>query len=51
VPFIQDSISQIALLSQIKIVDYRRLKNKIGELDDTDFQNIHTQFLLLFGKK
>jgi mRNA interferase MazF len=51
VKFKHNEVDQIAILSQIKIIDYRRLKNKIGQLDKQIFDNINSQMLQLFLQK
>jgi mRNA interferase MazF len=50
VKFIHNSVIQVAILSQIRIIDYRRLKNKIGRLDDADYANIIKGFNSLYHK-
>jgi mRNA interferase MazF len=49
VKFIHQSKEMIAVLSQIKIIDYRRLENKIGDLDEKDYTDIKNAFLNLYG--
>ena len=39
----------VAVLSQIKVVDYRRLENKIGDIDDKDYWDIKTAFTNLYS--
>ena len=51
VRFVHGGNEQIAVLSQIKVIDYRRLKNKIGLIDEQDFENICTAFDELYSKK
>jgi mRNA-degrading endonuclease toxin of MazEF toxin-antitoxin module len=46
--FIHNKITMIAVLSQAKVIDYRRLINKIGELDKTDFAKIKQDFIALY---
>jgi len=41
----------LACLEQVRTIDYRRLKNKLGQLDKKDFNLIHTSFQNLFIKK
>ena len=45
VKFVQNNKEQIAVLSQARVIDYRRLHNKIGTLDKADFQRVRSQFL------
>lgn len=49
VSFFHKSKQMVAVLSQIKIVDYRRLENKIGDIDDKDYQDIKTAFNNLYS--
>jgi mRNA interferase MazF len=51
VSFVHAKIPQIAVLSQSKVVDYRRLKNKLGALDQKDFDKICKGFEKLYSKK
>jgi mRNA interferase MazF len=51
VRFIHKNVEMIACLNQIKVVDYRRLKNKLGDLDQRDFNDICNGFTILFAKK
>jgi mRNA interferase MazF len=51
VKFVHNKIPQIAILSQARIVDYRRLKNKLGDIDQTDFDNVCIAFEKLYSKK
>lgn len=44
VPFKQKGESMTACLHQARSIDYRRLSNKLGELDDTDFEKVKTGF-------
>jgi hypothetical protein len=45
VKFVQNNKEQIAVLSQARVIDYRRLHNKIGTLDKVDFHRVKSQFL------
>jgi mRNA interferase MazF len=49
--FSHNDIEQIAVLSQARIIDYRRLKNKIGTLDEKDFNDISDAFIKLYTVK
>ncbi len=40
----------LACLNQIRVVDYRRFKNKLGDLDELDFANICDKINLVFQK-
>jgi mRNA interferase MazF len=51
IKFTHNTITQVAILSQIRIIDYRRLKNKIGRLDDNDFNEITNGFDSLYSKQ
>jgi mRNA interferase MazF len=51
VQFTHNKILQVAVLSQVKIIDYRRLKNKMGELDSIDFEKIISGFEFLYSHK
>ena len=54
VGFTHNKRDMIACLNQIKVIDYRRLKNRIGILDESDFEKIGLAFgqlyVLNFGK-
>ena len=49
VSFCHQNKQMVAILSQIKIVDYRRLENKIGDVDDKDYQDIKKAFVKLYS--
>jgi mRNA interferase MazF len=51
IKFIYNDIVMLACLEQVRTIDYRRLKNKLGQLDKKDFNLIHTSFQNLFIKK
>ncbi|MEI7511723.1 MAG: hypothetical protein WCJ84_06220 [Candidatus Peregrinibacteria bacterium] len=40
----------LACLSQIRVIDYRRLKNKLGDIDEQDFYRICRSFETLYKK-
>ena len=46
--FTHNKKQMVACLNQVKIIDYRRLKNKVGILDDKDFQKISLDFGQLY---
>jgi mRNA interferase MazF len=48
VKFVHNSIDMVAVLSQIRIIDYRRLINKMGRIDTKDFEKIKLGFLDLY---
>jgi mRNA interferase MazF len=49
VSFWHNSKAMIAVLSQARSVDYRRLQNKMGRLDDADMNNIKTKMKKLYN--
>jgi len=49
VPFRQGGKMMIACLQQSKSIDYRRLSNKLGEIDDQDFKRIKEDFQKLYA--
>jgi mRNA interferase MazF len=49
VKFVHKNIEQIAVLNQIRIIDYRRLDDKIGILSVDDFDAIKTGFKKLYS--
>ena len=51
VRFVHGGVEQVAVLSQIRVIDYRRLKNKIGEMDLKDFEDICKAFDNLYSKR
>ena len=48
--FRHQGVDNLACLSQIRVVDYRRLKNKMGYLDDKDFGRICVAFEKVYCK-
>jgi mRNA interferase MazF len=50
VKFIHNKIEQVAVLSQIRIIDHRRFFNKIGDMDQKDFEDIIKGFNNLYQK-
>lgn len=46
--FAHKNTNMIACLHQIKVIDYRRLQNKIGRIDIKDFKQIKSQFKKLY---
>jgi mRNA interferase MazF len=48
VPFLHKGISETAVLSQARVLSYKRLHSKMGTLDETDFQNIKEAYVRLF---
>ena len=48
VAFRHKGIDEVALLSQIKVVSFKRLKEKIGELDGRDMDRIREAFRALY---
>lgn len=47
VTYSHKGISAIACLHQIRAIDYRRLRSRIGQLQDSDLKNIKTAFIKL----
>jgi mRNA interferase MazF len=41
-------IMSLAILSQIRVLDYKRLSNKIGQLGPTDFKRVKVGFRKLY---
>jgi len=50
VKFVHQKVEMLACLSQIRVIDYRRLKNKLGDLDQKDFDDICRGFEDLYKK-
>ena len=50
VKVIQNKVEMLACLNQVRVVDYRRFKNKLGDLDEVDFLNISNKLTLAFQK-
>lgn len=50
VEFTQRGIKMQACLHQSRSIDYRRLSNKLGRLDDIDIAKVQKSFLNLFTK-
>ncbi len=46
--FKHKGVEEIALLSQIRVISYKRLKERIGTLDDIDYQKIKDGFKNLY---
>jgi mRNA interferase MazF len=44
IPFTYQGIDMVSCLQQIRITDYRRLDNKVGELSKNDFQSVKQGF-------
>lgn len=38
-------------LHQMRVIDYKRLMNKIGEIDESDFKNIYRSVISLYKRK
>lgn len=51
VKIVVDNIEMLVVLNQIRIIDYRRMDNKMATLDTFDFQNIGQSFNLLYQYK
>lgn len=49
VSFRHKGIDEIALLSQIRVILYKRLKEKVGTLDDADMEKIRKAFRALYS--
>ena len=50
VKFSHSGLIMLACLSQIRVIDYRRIKNKLGDLDQKDFADVSHAFDILFSK-
>jgi len=48
VHFIHKELNMVACLHQIRVIDYRRLQNKIGRIDINDTKKIKTQSKKLY---
>lgn len=48
VPFAHHKRECTACLQQMRIIDYRRLWSKVGELDDSDFRKVKVGFKNLY---
>ncbi len=48
VPFRHKGIDEIALLAQTRVISFKRLKNKIGQLDEPDMRRIRDGFRALY---
>lgn len=48
IPFTHNGEPRNACLHQIRIIDYRRITNKIGELDASDLQKIKDGYQKLY---
>jgi mRNA interferase MazF len=46
--FYHSKKEMVAVLSQIRVIDYKRLENQIGDIDNKDFNNIKKAFLNLY---
>lgn len=49
VGFSHQGIKEIAVLSQARVLSYKRLHSKMGTLDDEDFKKVKEAFLRLFS--
>jgi len=49
VSFQHKGIHELALLSQVRIISFRRLKEKIGTISDSEMQEIKKGFLNLYS--
>lgn len=48
VPFVHKGISETAVLSQARLVSYKRLDKKMGTIDQRDFETIKKAYIRLF---
>lgn len=48
VSFRQHGVDEIAVLAQVRVLSFKRLKEKIGTLDDSDMKNIREGFKALY---
>ena len=44
-----NGVKRWALLNQVRILDKKRLTNKISEIDKVDFQKVKDRFLEFYG--
>ncbi len=51
IKFTRNKIDMLACLNQVKVIDYRRLKNKLGDLAENDFNRVCKGFKLLYANK
>ncbi len=49
VSFVHKDVREVALLSQGRIMSYKRLKERIGKIDPKHFQDIRKGFLKLYS--
>jgi mRNA-degrading endonuclease toxin of MazEF toxin-antitoxin module len=40
---------EFVCLHQVRVIDYRRLHSKLGQLDTDDFENVKAALLRLYG--
>ena len=50
IKFTHGGKEMLACLSQIRVIDYRRIKNKLGDLDQKDYDDICQKFNDLYKK-
>jgi hypothetical protein len=46
--FRQKNVHMTSCLHQVRVIDYRRLSSRLGELDDADFKHIKEGFNHLY---
>jgi mRNA interferase MazF len=51
IKFRHGGIEMLACLGQIRVIDYRRIKNKIGDSDQKDYGDVCQKFNQLYSKK
>ena len=49
VSFRHKGVDEVALLSQIRVISFKRLKEKVGALDDADMERIRKGFRTLYN--
>ncbi len=49
VEFTHDKVKMVACLHQIRVVDYRRINDKIGKMDSTDMSKIKSGLGMLYN--
>lgn len=50
VPFMFNTVAQVAVLSQARLLSYKRLDKKMGTLEEIDFKNVKEAFVRLFSQ-
>ena len=48
--FMHKGIKETAVLSQARVLSYKRLHRKMGTLDETDFKNVKEAYVRLLAE-